>query len=271
MMKNAIKTFFVSIVLILMSLTACNRPKVIDASNASAGEEESTGIFSDAPSGNSTTKPTPSKSSPVKKDMHKVVIKEVLPTSKYVYLHAKEDDKVFWIATRKQEVKIGDTYLYKGGLLKTNFESKEYNRTFDTVYLVSNLVPANHSLTGKVSTGSKISLPPAKKTKLGASKKIEVDGSVKIADIVAHPQNYEGKTIQISGECVKLNANIMGRNWMHLRDGSKDDFDLVVTSDVAIPEGHITTMTATVALNKDFGAGYKYDIILENGTLITMQ
>lgn len=60
----------------------------------------------------------------------------------------------------------------------------------------------------------------------------------------------------------------MNRNWIHLKDGSKDDYDLVVTSDVFVPEGTALTLKAMVTLNKDFGAGYKYDLILENGTIV---
>lgn len=59
----------------------------------------------------------------------------------------------------------------------------------------------------------------------------------------------------------------MERNWIHLKDGTKNDFDLVVTSDTFVPEGSIITVKALVSLNKDFGAGYTYDLILENGTI----
>ena len=60
----------------------------------------------------------------------------------------------------------------------------------------------------------------------------------------------------------------MGRNWIHIKDGSKDDYDLVITSDIVVPQGQLITMTGTVTLNKDFGASYKYDIIIENGVLV---
>ena len=60
----------------------------------------------------------------------------------------------------------------------------------------------------------------------------------------------------------------MKRNWIHLQDGSKDDFDLVVTSNAFVPEGTIVTIKAKVVLNKDFGAGYRYDLILEDGIVV---
>ena len=60
----------------------------------------------------------------------------------------------------------------------------------------------------------------------------------------------------------------MNRNWIHIKDGSKDDFDLVITTEAYIPEGATFTIKAMVSLNKDFGAGYKYDLILENGEVV---
>ena len=83
-----------------------------------------------------------------------------------------------------------------------------------------------------------------------------------------NPEKYDGQTIQVSGICMKVNPNIMNRNWIHITDGSQDDYDLTITSSELFAEGTVITMQATVALNKDFGAGYRYDLILENGVLI---
>lgn len=195
-------------------------------------------------------------------EMHTVTVKEVLPTEKYVYLYVSEKEKEFWIAASKMEVAVGETYFYRGGLLKTNFQSKEYNRTFDRMYLVSKLVPANHAQEEQPQSEeaeAPVEIPPAD---------VAVEGSIRIAELVANPEKYAGKEIQISGVCTKVNANIMGRNWLHLRDGSQDDYDLVVTSATAVPQGHTITMKGIVATNKDFGAGYEYAILVEEGVLV---
>ncbi len=207
-------------------------------------------------------------------ELHAVIVKEVLPTTKYVYLNVEENGEQFWIATGKQEINIGETYYYKRSLLKTNFESKEHNRMFDKIYLVTSLVKADHGNNQpsmKIEDSEQESTPEVKsqdKPVLDSQRKIEQKGSIKIAELVDNIKKYEGKTVQISGECVKVNSNIMDRNWIHLKDGSKDDYDLVITSDVFVPEGKIVTMKGLVRLNKDFGAGYKYDLILENGVIV---
>ena len=189
-------------------------------------------------------------------------MEEVLPTDKYVFLRVAEKGEEFWIATGKQEVKVGGTYFYRNGLLKQNFESKTYNRIFDKIYLVSNIVSADHGANpnAQITTNS-----PDSKTGSGV---IQKPGSIKLAEIIADPGKYENQIVQVSGKCVKINPNIMGRNWIHLKDGSQDDYDFVITSNVPVPEGQVVTMTGVVRLNKDFGAGYTYEIIVENAELV---
>lgn len=60
---------------------------------------------------------------------------------------------------------------------------------------------------------------------------------------------------------------IMNRNWVHLQDGSGEGLDLTITTTENIPLGAIITLEGTIAMNKDFGAGYQYDIIMEGAVL----
>ncbi len=205
--------------------------------------------------------------------VHKVVVEEVLPATRYVYLKVNEKGQSFWIATRKGDFDTGATYYYKDGLLKTNFESKEYNRVFERIYLVSKLVPERHggnslagpngrtnqAASGATASPNASNVPP----KVSANK-----NGLSIAELIANPKQYEGQRVKISGKCVKVNPNIMKRNWLHIQDGTADNFDLVVTSSKVVPVGTEVSLNATVVLNKDFGAGYTYDLILEEGEII---
>jgi len=249
----------INVLAIAVIVCSCNNgPKVISTPvNSNSSTTASTGIFAD------DGQPTPTTTAPVSGDVHTVKVLEVLPTSKYVYLRVDENGEEFWIATSKKEVNVGETYFYKNGILKTNFESKEHDRVFDKVYLVANIVPASHgSEQGNVMAQSK------EKISSDSPEQIVVEGSVKISELVNNKSKYEGKAVQMSGKCTKINPNIMGRNWIHLKDGSMDEFDLVITSDQAVPEGHVVTMKGIVVLDKDFGAGYKYDLIIEMGELV---
>jgi len=252
----------IALIVTLISLSACKNKDKYTPLNNSVNK----------PINESTIKPMLS----FMDDIHTVKINKILKTKRYLYINVTEKGslKPYWIATRIINVKIGGTYFYKGGLLKTNFESKEFKRVFDKIYLVSsNLVPANHgnNLGFKLNNNNTNinNMYKSKPSKINLPKKIiVVKGSIKIADLVKNAKKYKGKTIQISGICTKINEGIMNRNWIHLADGSKNDFDLVITSKERVKVGEKVTMKGVVALNKDFGAGYKYDIILEKGSLV---
>ena len=242
-----------------MSFSSCKqRPKVmLEESSQSSGQTVSTsetGIFSDT-EGEAGSVP------PVTDEVHQVEVLEVLPTERYVYLRVSEDGKEYWVATGKKDFTVGEKYFYKSGIYKRNFKSTEYNRIFEELYLVSSIVPANHS---KAMAATSEEKPASEKL----DKLVDVPGSIKIAELVANPEKYAGKEVQVSGICSKVNPNIMGRNWLHLKDGSKDDYDFVVTSTTLIPEGNVVTVKGVVSVDKDFGAGYRYDIILEDAGIV---
>lgn len=204
--------------------------------------------------------------------MHEVVVSEVIPTSKYVYVKVKEETKEFWIAVPKQQVEEGNTYLYNEALLKTQFESKEYNRIFDTLYLVTTLVSKDHGLPPITNPVSKVSEEKGESVTAasGDTQKVrgQFSGAITIAELVKNPGAYEDKMVELTGECVKVNEGIMDRNWIHLKDGSQDDYDLVITTKKSAQKGTTITIRAIVALNKDFGSGYIYPILLENGIIM---
>jgi hypothetical protein len=266
-MKSIIRTG-VLLFFALAGILACKQgPKVIDPVQETETEKGSR-IFTPDPS----ILVSPETGGGFSDGLHQVTVSEILPAERYIYLKVSEDGRAYWIATRKGEVKKGERFFYKGGLLKTNFESKEYNRVFDTIYLVSNLVPEDHAKHamegGSVSplpantAGNKEDIPTH------TDKVFTHKGTVTIAELVKNPKSFAGHSVQISGTCVKINPNIMDRNWIHIQDGTMDSYDLVITSASFVPEGSKVTMKGEVGLNRDFGAGYTYDIILENGILI---
>ena len=265
---NIRKILYIGITSIV--IIACNNgPKVITAQSNPDIDKTNSGIFSEDNINKELVNRT---GSSFTENLHTVVVNEILKSSKYLYLKVTEAGEQFWIATGKQDIVVGNTYFYKAGLLKTNYESKEHNRVFEKIFLVSNLVAENHrNNTGTLKADfTKTDMKEVQKEDIPThtEKIVQHKGSIKIAEIVANPNKYEGKTVQITGKCVKDNPNIMERNWIHLQDGSMDDFDLVVTSNTFVPEGMVVTIRALVSLNRDFGAGYRYDLILENGIVV---
>lgn len=261
-MTNSIYKSTFTLVIILFTILSCNQDSGVvtkfEGNQGQGTDDES-------------AKPDKLKGSNLVVDeLHTVVVDEVLPATKYVYVHVTEGTNQFWVATSLKDIHVGETYFYKGGLLKTNFESKEYNRTFERIYLVSQFVPAKHD--GSNSHVHDEETQESTKMNENTEKTVieieRAEGSMSIAELVNDPIKYEGKVVQLSGQCVKINPKIMGLNWIHLKDGSKDDYDLVITSDIFVKEGTVITIKGTVVLNKDYGAGYKYDLILEDGVIV---
>lgn len=198
-------------------------------------------------------------------DVHQVLAKEILQTDRYTYVKAQEGDRLYWVATSKMDAQPGKMYLYRGGLLKTNFESQEFDRVFDTIYLVSHIIDASEhpggTMQGATMSQTSGSTPTANPIQMETPK-----DAVSLKDLFANKKKYEGQEITVAGECVKVNNGIMGRNWVHLQDGSKIDgkvIDLTVTTHMSIPLGSKVSLQGKVVLNKDFGAGYRYDLIVE--------
>lgn len=96
------------------------------------------------------------------------------------------------------------------------------------------------------------------------------EGITTLSDLFANKKNYSGKTIKVKGQITKINPSIMGKNWIHIQDGTsfEDQYDLTVTSDFIPEVGAIITVEGKIALDKDFGYGYVYPILMEEGKLV---
>lgn len=242
-----------TVFLLALVLSACNsKPKVIEAE--SAGDESNAPIFQEAPLVQGADAAAP-------QEEHTVVVEEAMNTERYTYLRVKENGQEFWIAISKRDVKVGNTYHYRGGLLKKNFQSQEFNRLFETLYLVSDF--RDHS----GNAGESMVATPAAAAVEPPTNVTPAAGAIKISQLVANLSKYDGKVVKVTGKCVKVNPMIMGKNWAHIQDGSGKNLDLTVTTAENIPLGAIVTVEGTIRLNMDFGAGYKYDYLMEGAVL----
>jgi hypothetical protein len=92
-----------------------------------------------------------------------------------------------------------------------------------------------------------------------------------IAEVFAGRAALEARSVAVRGKVVKFSPGIMGRNWLHLRDGSgsaeRRDHDLTVTTDDASAVGAVVLVRGIVRKDRDFGAGYTYPVIVEEAKL----
>jgi predicted small lipoprotein YifL len=96
----------------------------------------------------------------------------------------------------------------------------------------------------------------------------KAEGGKTVAEIYAEKDTLAGTKVTVRGKIVKTNSGIMGKDWLHVRDGSGADGtnDLTVTTNSKpLPDvGETVLVTGTVVLNKDFGMGYQYPVMLED-------
>lgn len=200
--------------------------------------------------------------------IHQVKVKEVLQTGNYTYLFVAENDKDYWVAVSKMDPKVNSDLYYKDAIEMVDFNSKELNRVFDKILFIDYV-----SKTPIIETSS---LPNDSIHKGAKGQELQDDihverapGGNTIAELYKNTNNFANKKIVVQGQVVKINSNILDRNWVHLKDGSsfegKSDLTFTTTDEVKL--GDIVIFEGTVSLNKDFGAGYVYPVIVENTIL----
>jgi len=187
-----------------------------------------------------------------------------------VQLKKKSGEKV-WIAVPDAQIEVGSQQTFNPGMLMTNFQSKTLNRTFDQIYFTDMPAPPKgkkeQEVKGK-SPGSAGSVSPGVKVKVT---KATGKNAYTISELYKNKAKLDKKQVRVRGKVVKVSGNILGKTWVHLRDGSGSlataDFNLVVTTQSVPATGEIVTVTGTLYKNKDFGGGYRYDVIIEKAEI----
>jgi len=193
-------------------------------------------------------------------------VKTVEQVPSYTYLQVKAKGPAYWVALPTTEIAVGSVITYRGGGLMKDFHSKELDRTFKEIWFLDGLEgdsPSGMGMMSESTQGSKVNVE-----KLNTS--VAVEGSISIGEIFADPGKFDGKTIIVSGEVAKFNPAIMERNWIHVQDGTEFEgkYDLTVTSSESFEVGQVVSLQGVIALNRDFGYGYSYEILLENATAV---
>ena len=194
------------------------------------------------------------------------VILEVKDVDSYTYIRLKTKDGETWAAVSTAPQKVGATVTISDAMVMKNFESKSLKKTFPSI-VFGNLGGANkavadpHAGTPKAAVDTTpISVPKA----TGANART-------VAEVVTKAAELKDKQVRVRGKVVKYSAAIMGKNWIHLRDGSgsasDNSNDILVTSAAATKVGDVVTISGVVRVNKDFGAGYSYKVLIEDATI----
>ncbi len=205
---------------------------------------------------------------------------ETLEASSYTYLRMQTGEGEVWAAVPQAKVDVGTEVSILNPMTMNGFESKTLGRKFEKI-LFGNLGGAEGAAPAPAAVPQMppapppgagvqhgpMATPPADLGPIKVAKAAGADGRT-ISELFAQKAAFKDKTVSVRGKVVKFTGGVMGKNWLHLRDGSgssvaKDD-DLTVTTAVPAGVGDEVLVQGTVHLDKDFGAGYEYAVIVED-------
>ena len=213
-------------------------------------------------------------SAPVPPGMVRGTVLETMDAAGYTYVFMDTGDDQRWVAALETPVQVNDVVQTDEGMAMTGFTSKALDRTFNVVYFVASL----QNLSRDSRTTAKVAgeVPPGHPAIGGAAEStvanIEAYEQGKdIAYVYANKDELAGDSVTLRGQVVKFNANILGWNFVHIQDGSGSaamgDNDLIATTTAEIAVGETVVLQGTIVLDKDFGAGYRYPVLLDDATL----
>lgn len=208
---------------------------------------------------------------------------ETVNTGNYTYVQVDTGSEKVWAAAPAFQVKVGDKVIVPQGMVMKDYHSQTLNRTFDQVYFVSNItvVGAEKGIgAGQASGQMPQGHPQINPSDPGASAQAKVDisgiekpaGGKTVAELFAEKAKLSGKEVRVRGKVVKFSSGIMGKNWIHLEDGSgaKGANNLTITTNATAKVGDKVLVSGMVVTDKDFGYGYHYDVILEDA-IVTVE
>jgi hypothetical protein len=196
----------------------------------------------------------------------------------YVYIE-QADGKKIWVAIQETPIKVGAEMVFQPGMEMGSFESKALKRTFDSIIFSNGVVSgaaktpiADPSKGQGVSPGSQGQGLTADKAAKISVEKATGPNATTVEGAYKNSAKLNKKTVVIRGQVVKVSVGIMSKNWIHIQDGTgsekKKNHNLVCTSKDGIADvGDVVTITGTLIKDRDFGAGYKYPVIIEDAKI----
>jgi len=236
---------------------------------------------------------------------------ETMTVPEYTYLKIDAPEGQIWVAVSGEHtIQVGQEVRTRPGMAMADFTSNTLGRTFDVIIFSSGLDdpdnpgtstpktaaagPAGDDISfdqalqaeakanphagmaagagaaamAPASGGSSTAIVPAAEVKVD---KAGGNNAQTVGECFANAKKLDNTTVRVRGKVMKLSKNIMGKNWVHLQDGTgnpmKNSHDLVVTTMAEPKAGDIVVIEGTLHADKDFGFGYKYAVIIEDAEI----
>ena len=197
---------------------------------------------------------------------HSGIAGEVLHSGGYTYVRIDSGGEQLWVAGLPADITVGQPVEAGQGSLMQDFESRTLERTFTKIHFVPWVRVAGEEATPAPAPA------PAPATATAAMVPVEaLAGGQTVAQLFAEKAALANQPIAVRGRVTKVTAGVMGTTFIHLQDGTGSaadgTHDLTVTTDDPVSVGQTVVVRGTLITDKDFGAGYRYDILVENASI----
>ncbi len=185
---------------------------------------------------------------------------ETFNSGGYTYVQIETDKGPVWAAGPASAINKDDKVSFIGKVAMTDFYSKSLDRRFKTIYFVDSYI-----INGEKNSNSNIDPHKNIDKKQAAALKpfSKADNGKNIAEILENKENLAGTKIKIRGQVSKYTAQVLGKNWIHIRDSSSNQ-DITITTDADAQINDIIVAEGKLVLNKDYGYGYIYEVLIED-------
>lgn len=212
---------------------------------------------------------------------------ETVDAGPYTYVQVSDGSRTIWAAGPRSTVAVGDTIVVPPGMAMKNFTSKTLQRTFEEIYFVNSLgkpgaaaapvapsapapaleaqsAPDLAPLAAHRGNGNR---PPAAASGVDLNGILKADGGQTVAELYTGKAELAGQPVVVRGRVIKFTAAVMGKNWIHLQDSSGASGDLTLTTSAVAKVGDLIVVRGNLGVDRDFGAGYRYDIVIEDAAV----
>jgi hypothetical protein len=186
-------------------------------------------------------------------------VTQAIDVREYTYVEINTGDGLVWVAGPVTDVRAGDSVEVPRGIEMIDFTSTVLDRTFDKIQLV-HVIRVKPRQPGDGNAGPDLDVSGIER----------IEGGQTVAEIIANKASLSGNEVTVRGKVMKMNAGIMGRNWMHLSDGTVGpggEKEIMVTTDDVAKVGSIVVVRGPVATDQDYGYGYRYDVLIVKAKL----
>ena len=195
-------------------------------------------------------------------------VTETVDVSGYTYVEVDTGKQRVWAAGPVSKLKKGERISFSSAMPVENYHSKSLQKDFSLIYFVGGYYSDSGNSIG---TDTEMASPHDGMKQKPATGKIKGIDKLKdgqsIAEIYQQKSSLKNNKVRVRGKVTKFSPEIMGKNWVHIRDSSSEE-DLTLTSKDVVKVGDIIIVEGKLELEKDYGYGYVYPVILEGARVL---